>query len=99
VTESMSLMVVFTCRPGHESTVREMLTAMLTPTRAEPGCLEYILHESLDDPAVFAFYETWRANKDWDVHMLQPHLRHLTENLPQHLTRPIGVRHLHRLDI
>ena len=40
-------------------TVKSELLKMIEPTRQEEGCIEYLLHQEIDNPAVFVFYENW----------------------------------------
>src|SRR4051812_25905541 len=46
-------------KKGHEDTVKEALLALVEPTRKEPGCLCYNLHQSKSDSTTFMFYEQW----------------------------------------
>ena len=67
----MSYVVAATYRakPGEEATVKEALSAMVSPTRGEEGCLEYRAHQSVEDPAVFFLYERYRSQDDFKSHM------------------------------
>jgi len=89
-----TLMVIFKAKAEHVDDVRSHLLAMIDPTRAEPGCESYVLHESTEGDGVFAFYETWTTQEHWATHMTQPHLTGLLETLPPMLDGDIQVRHL-----
>ena len=39
--------------PGSEDLVRDVLTTLVTATRQEEGCVEYLLFESQAEPGVF----------------------------------------------
>ena len=65
----------FRARPGKETELRDALTALLRPTRAEPGCLTYDLHEGLGDPARLMMFETWESQAAIDGHMKSPHVQ------------------------
>jgi len=69
-------------KAGFEGVVREVLTALVEPTRAEPGCLRYDLHQSTEDPRVFLFHEVWETEADLERHLETPHLAHLRERAP-----------------
>jgi quinol monooxygenase YgiN len=45
----------------HESIadVKNELIKLVNPTRSEAGCIEYMLHQDIANPAVFIFYENW----------------------------------------
>lgn len=60
---------------GQIEETRAFLTGLIEPTRKEPGCIEYWLHQDDDDPAEFTFYENWTSREAWDRHMEMPHLQ------------------------
>jgi len=47
---------------------------ILEPTRKENGCILYELHQDLDNPNVFMFYEIWESKLAWRAHDQQPHI-------------------------
>ena len=60
---------------GQIEETRAFLTGLIPPTREEPGCVEYWLHQDDEDPAEFTFYENWTTREEWDKHMEMPHLQ------------------------
>lgn len=54
-------------------TVRAELLKMVEPTRREPGCIEYRLHQDSGDPAVFLFYENWESLSCLEQHLNSAH--------------------------
>lgn len=83
---SNALTVVATLRakPGQESALKQELLALVPPTRQEPGCLNYDLHQAVDRPGHFLFHETWVSKRHLDDHLARPHLTAFlakTENL------------------
>jgi quinol monooxygenase YgiN len=46
--------------------------ALVAPTRAESGCINYDLHRSNDDPSVWMLYENWRSPDDLEQHFKRP---------------------------
>lgn len=55
--------------------VKVELFKMIKPTRQEPGCIEYRLHQDNEDPAVFLFYENWENLFCLDQHMNSAHFQ------------------------
>jgi quinol monooxygenase YgiN len=55
------------------------LNLLLAPTRAEKGCIAYILHQDNLDPNHFMFHEQWESRKDWQDHMNGPALQRWSE--------------------
>jgi quinol monooxygenase YgiN len=62
-------------KPGQQARLQQELRRLVTPTRAEPGCITYDLHESQTDPAQFMFYEVWKSPADLDAHFETPHMK------------------------
>ena len=58
---------------GAESQVADALAAMVEPTRAEPGNLEYRVCRSASDPAVFALYEEYVDQAAFTAHLESAH--------------------------
>ena len=59
--------------PGQEAAVRQALLELVAPSRSEPGCLCYNLHESKDETGLFIFYEQWASQAAFDAHVETPH--------------------------
>ena len=70
-------------KPGMEEEARAALLAAVAPTRAEPGCLAYDLHQSTSDPTSFLFYERWHDRASLDAHAASaaPHRQMLRQQL------------------
>ena len=70
-----SLIAYLHGKPEKRNELLAVLSAFVAPTRAEPGCVEYHLHISQDDPNLFIFYKNWRSRTDLDAHLEQPLLK------------------------
>ncbi|WP_421869695.1 putative quinol monooxygenase [Motiliproteus sp.] len=55
--------------------VKAELQKLIAITRAEPGCINYDLHQDNDNPAHFLFYENWESRELWQAHMANQHLQ------------------------
>ena len=69
----LSVVAKVKAKEGKEAELKEMLLGMVAPTRMEPDCMEYLLHQSSEDERVFVFYEQWTSKKALDKHMKTPH--------------------------
>jgi len=78
-------------RAGHEDEVRRLLLALVAPSRAEAGCLNYDLHQSTTDPTEFMFYENWTSRAALDAHMEMPHLDEFDAQAEELLAAPVRV--------
>ena len=65
--------------PGREAELREALVALIEPTSQEAGYVNYDLHEDVEHPGTFFFYENWESAEHLDAHLATPHLVHFAE--------------------
>jgi quinol monooxygenase YgiN len=61
-------------REGKEQELREALESLIEPTSQEKGYVNYDLHQGIEDPRWFFFYENWDSAEDLDAHLQAPHL-------------------------
>jgi quinol monooxygenase YgiN len=79
-------------KPETREELSAILAALVEPTRAEDGCINYDFHVDPDDPCVFMFYENWRSKSDLDRHLGTPHLKPLFDRLDELLARPVEIK-------
>ena len=75
--EGIILTAMVKAKPGQEEAVKEVLVALVEPTRKESGCLCYNLHQSKSDKTQFMFYEQWASKEALDAHGKTPHMKAL----------------------
>jgi quinol monooxygenase YgiN len=63
------LSVVIEAAPGREAELAALLAQLVTPTRAETGCLTYELNTSAETPGTFLFYEKFAGQAALDAHV------------------------------
>jgi quinol monooxygenase YgiN len=78
-------------KPDEEERVARELSALLEPTRREPGCINYDMHRAVDDPTLFLFYENWASRAELDRHLESPHIRAWFQLSQQLLAEPIDL--------
>jgi len=89
--DAVILTAMVKAKPDQVEAVKDALMSLVEPTRKEPGCLCYNLHQSKADPTQFMFYEQW-ANKDaFDAHGQTPHMKVLSEKLKGKTDKGGGV--------
>lgn len=59
-------------RPGKAEELQAALERLVEASRAEAGCVDYLLHRSIDEPALFTFYERWTSAAQLDAHLAGP---------------------------
>ena len=75
--KTITVVATFEARPGKETELRNALVGLVSPTRQEPGCLNYDLHGLPDDPAKFLFHENWTDPTALEAHLQSPHVQAL----------------------
>jgi quinol monooxygenase YgiN len=58
---------------GAEAECIRLCDAMAAETRKEPGCVQYVVHQSVEDPLHFAFYESYVDRAALEAHRASPH--------------------------
>jgi quinol monooxygenase YgiN len=75
-------------KEGAVGELRELLLALIAPSRADEGCITYELHQAIDDSAVFVFYEIWESKDLLDRHLSTPHLQQFLSKVKDLLAGP-----------
>lgn len=57
--DQLTLIPFFKIKADEIDAVRRAHLGVIESTRAEAGCIDYDLYQSLDDPSVLFFYENW----------------------------------------
>lgn len=89
----ITITAILKAHSGKESELRQALNKVIPPSRQEEGCLAYVLHESIDAPGTFVFYEKYRDETALDHHINSAHYqayRQAAETL-------LAVRDVYRL--
>jgi quinol monooxygenase YgiN len=88
----LTVIAQFKAKPGKESQVRQLLLSLLAPSRKDAGCLNYDLHQALDNPVLFLFHETWASKVHLDAHLEKPDLQTVLAKVKQLVAEPPQVR-------
>lgn len=55
--------------------VGNALEALIAPTLQEDGCINYDLHKSIENPAIYVFHENWTSKAHLDAHLATAHIK------------------------
>jgi len=69
------------------------LRKLLFPTRSEDGCVNYDLHRSIENSAIYIFHENWKSKSHLDVHLQSQHLTSCMDNI-KHMIKGLEVYQL-----
>lgn len=98
------VVALWQARPETADDVERVLGAMVAPTLAEPGCLEYRVHRGEDDPTSFLLYERYLDADAYQAHQDSRHFETLargqgipllasrTRTIYRELSTPGGAR-------
>jgi|ERR1041384_1452149 quinol monooxygenase YgiN len=89
--EQVTVLARVHARAGKEAEVQRLLRALVAPSRAEAGCLNYDLHQSVDDPTEFMFYENWTSRAALDAHLDMPYLNEFDALAEDLLAEPVEI--------
>lgn len=90
--ESLRVVARMVARAESVDEVREVLSGLVAPTRAEAGCVVYELLQNRADPTDFTFVEEWESDAALDAHLSAPHLRGALSMLPGLLAAEPDIR-------
>ena len=86
--ESLTVTAQIKAKPGKESQVRQELLSLVDPSRTDDGCLNYDLHQALDNPAHFLFHENWTSEAHLERHLQKPELKAVLARVGQLVAEP-----------
>jgi len=84
-------------KAGKEEELRAALESLVEPTSQESGYVDYALHRSVEDPALFVFYENWESGEHLDAHLAAPHLVDFAGRLDELLDGGLTIMRLQRI--
>lgn len=79
----------FEPRPGETRRLRDELTLILEPTRAEAGCVRIHLFESMCHPLHYYIHSEWIDEGAFEAHAELPHMRRFLGLADELLTHPV----------
>jgi quinol monooxygenase YgiN len=89
--KNLTVVARIKAKAGMEAKVKEVLLGLVAPTRQEAGCINYDLHQALDDKSLFVFYENWLSKKDLDEHLQTPYLQAFLGKVDDLLAEPVDI--------
>ncbi len=75
MNHEIRVVALLQAHPGKAVELEAVLKAAVVPSRAEPGCREYILHVDKSNPECFVFVERWINMAAIDNHRDTDHFR------------------------
>jgi len=82
-----TVLAIIEAKQGFEKSVKEALQELILPTSKEEGCINYDFHQSLDNPALFMFYENWTNKASHQQHDQSSHIHTAREKIQSIVSR------------
>lgn len=77
------LTAVLHAKAGKELELKKALAVMIPLVQPEEGARSYVLHQAINDPAKFFFYEKYVNQAAMDYHNSTPHIKELFSKFPE----------------
>ncbi|TDE15397.1 putative quinol monooxygenase [Dyadobacter psychrotolerans] len=71
---SVYLTATIKSKTGQEEALKATLQQLAIDSKNEAACVQYDLHQSVEDPGFFIFHEEWTDQSGLDLHNVQPHI-------------------------
>ena len=90
--ETLKVIAHIRARPEKIDEMREMLSGLVGPTRAEAGCVRYELLHNTADPTDFTFVEEWRDDAALESHFNTEHIKRALTRFQELAAEPLDLR-------
>jgi quinol monooxygenase YgiN len=77
---AINLTVILKSKPESIEAMKTLLLDLVQNSTKEDVCVQYDLHQSLEDPEVFILHEVWESEPGLKLHNEQPYLISFFEN-------------------
>ena len=82
-SDLLTVVAYMRAAPGKRDELRAALEKLVDPTCQEKGYVNYDLHQGIEDPDRFFFYENWESGEHLDAHLAPPHLVEFAARIPE----------------
>ena len=77
---SIYLTAISRAKPQHVDQFKALLLTLVVESRKEEACIQYDLHQSTDNPALFIFHEEWASKEALELHNQTAHIAKFIKN-------------------
>ena len=70
----INLTVILKSKSEYREELKSVLENLVENSRKEEACLQYDLHQNIEDPNIFIFHEVWKNKEGLDLHNKQSYL-------------------------
>ena len=87
----ISIVAKFKVNKGEEEKFLNLVNDLGEASRAEEGCIEYILHKDVEKPLTYCILEKWKDQAAIDEHNNSPHFTTIVPQIIQIAQAEIDV--------
>jgi len=89
---SLRVVARITARPDKVEELRQVLSGLVAPTRAEEGCISYELLQNRSEPTDFTFVEEWTNDAALEQHFTTEHIQNAMARLDELVAQEPDIR-------
>jgi quinol monooxygenase YgiN len=90
-SKTLTVVAIAKAKPGQEEALKKELLALTAPTRREAGCINYDLHQDIENSTRFVFHENWESRSHLEAHLASPHMRSFGGKVAALLAEPVEI--------
>ena len=79
-------------KAGKEEALKNILSALVPPSRRELACFQYDLLQSSSDPREFCFVERWESQLALDKHAASEHVARAADQIADLVEAPPDIQ-------
>ena len=88
---SYTVLAILEAKPEYKKELERLLIAVVEPSRQEKTCLEYRLHQSLENTSQFFIYENWVNQEAHQAQFQKTYIKELIEKVSPLLAKPYEI--------
>ena len=96
---SLHVVARITGLPDKVQELEAVVSGLIEPTRAEPGCIQYDLIRNVESPQEFVFIEQWEGEAQLEEHLASAHIQAALAQLPSLLAEDPDIRRYHLIGL
>jgi len=93
-----TVMIVLEAKPEKNIELKQALIDVIKPSRTEKGCLEYRLHQDVNNINQFILYENWESKEAHQEQFQKPYIINLANQMDGLLAKPYQVFFAHEIE-
>lgn len=98
MSEQLTLVARISPKPEYFEVARQAVLGIIRATRAEPGCIEFVLHKEREGGGQLYLYEVWASEGALAAHHDEPYTKAIFHSYREWLSEPVEIKMLRRIE-